>query len=238
MNRFWAIGLTALTLSLASCQKDKNSPAPDDATARVATTTGGKLTVVTPDELPDAIKTYIQNQYASAIVKQAGKDPRGNYAVLVNQNGTETVLLFKADGSFKTEHTLKVKSLDASALPTLANTYIQKHYPTATIKRVAQGPRGNYGVLLQTGNTYELLAFTKNGVFLKQIDRTSGGKLIETSELPSAITTYITSHYAGATIKQAGQGPKGNYGVVIEIDGKRKALIFDQTGTFLKEVSR
>ncbi|WP_338868749.1 PepSY-like domain-containing protein [Spirosoma sp. SC4-14] len=238
MKRFWAIGLTTLTLSLAACQKDNNSPAPDDATARIATTTGGKLMVVSPDKLPDAIKTYIQNQYASATIRQAGKGPRGNYAVLVDQNGTETVLFFKADGSFKTEHTLKVKSLGASALPTLANTYIQKHYPNAAIRRVAQGPRGNYGVLLQSGNTYELLVFTKNGVFLKQIDRASGGKLIETSELPSAITTYITSNYAGATIKQAGQGPKGNYGIVIEIGGKRKALIFDQTGTFLKEVSR
>lgn len=59
---------------------------------------------------------------------------------------------------------------------------------------------------------------------------------VDVSKLPSAITTYINTNYAGATIKEAGTDPQGNYLVIITLNNELKLLAFKSDGTFIKEL--
>ncbi|TDB61359.1 hypothetical protein [Arundinibacter roseus] len=70
---------------------------------------------------------------------------------------------------------------------------------------------------------------------------TCKGKLTElaAADIPAAITTYITTTYAGATVKFAGTDAAGNVVVGLTLaDGTAKGLLFDNTGSFQKELAR
>jgi hypothetical protein len=57
---------------------------------------------------------------------------------------------------------------------------------------------------------------------------------VEVSALPTAVTSYITTTYAGATIERAGQTSEGGFVVQIaQTDGTKLALVFDASGAFV-----
>lgn len=59
---------------------------------------------------------------------------------------------------------------------------------------------------------------------------------VEVASLPAAITSYVSTTYAGSTINKAGTTASGNYAVhVILADATHKGLIFDSAGKFLEE---
>lgn len=62
-----------------------------------------KLVKVEITALPSAITTYISANYAGAEVKQAGMNGDGEYFIGISADGKGKVLLFNADGSFKSE---------------------------------------------------------------------------------------------------------------------------------------
>lgn len=67
------------------------------------------------------------------------------------------------------------------------------------------------------------------------------GKLTELAEadIPAAVSAYIVANYADAILKFAGKDEKGNVVVGLTLaDGTHKGLIFDSTGSFVKELSR
>ncbi|SFD36877.1 PepSY-like domain-containing protein [Spirosoma endophyticum] len=57
---------------------------------------------------------------------------------------------------------------------------------------------------------------------------------VDVSSLPTTITTYISTNYAGATVKEAKKDEKGNYVVAITVNGSVKLLLFATDGTFVK----
>ncbi len=59
--------------------------------------------------------------------------------------------------------------------------------------------------------------------------------VVAAASLPAAITTYITTTYAGATVKEALKDAQGNYIVAITVNGSGKLLLFNADGTFVKE---
>ncbi|WP_080058685.1 PepSY-like domain-containing protein [Spirosoma aerolatum] len=59
--------------------------------------------------------------------------------------------------------------------------------------------------------------------------------VVNAASLPTAITTYITTNYAGATIKEALKDSSGNYAVAIVQNNMLKLLVFQADGTFVKE---
>lgn len=59
---------------------------------------------------------------------------------------------------------------------------------------------------------------------------------VDVSTLPSAITSYISANYAGATIKVALKDQTGNTLVGIEVGGQPKALLFNASGAFVEEL--
>lgn len=61
---------------------------------------------------------------------------------------------------------------------------------------------------------------------------------VDVTSLPAAITTYITTNYAGSTIKEARKDVQGNFVVAITVNNTLKLLLFKADGTFVKEADR
>ncbi len=63
---------------------------------------------------------------------------------------------------------------------------------------------------------------------------------IAITDLPSAITDYVNTNYAGSTIERAGSHANdGNIAVLITLtDGTKTGLLFDSAGAFIKELVR
>ena len=57
---------------------------------------------------------------------------------------------------------------------------------------------------------------------------------VDAATLPAAITTYISTNYAGATIKEALKDAQGNYVVAITVSSVVNVLAFKADGTFVK----
>lgn len=56
------------------------------------------------------------------------------------------------------------------------------------------------------------------------------------TDLPAAVTSYITANYAGATIDRAGKLDNGNFVVkVTKADATHTGLVFDAAGAFVSE---
>ena len=60
---------------------------------------------------------------------------------------------------------------------------------------------------------------------------------VDVSSLPASITSYISTKYAGATLKKADKDAKGNYAVLITVSNTGKVLLFKADGTFVKELT-
>ena len=57
---------------------------------------------------------------------------------------------------------------------------------------------------------------------------------VDPAALPTAIVTYISTNYAGATIKFAGTDTQGQYVVGITLNSVETGLLFDANGVFVK----
>jgi hypothetical protein len=57
---------------------------------------------------------------------------------------------------------------------------------------------------------------------------------IDPASLPTAIVNYISTNYAGATVKFAGTDAKGQFVVGVSLNGVETGLLFDANGAFLK----
>lgn len=58
---------------------------------------------------------------------------------------------------------------------------------------------------------------------------------VTVASLPAAITSYVSTNYAGATIDRAGTTTEGNYVLhVVKADGTHAGLIFDSKGAFVE----
>lgn len=71
--------------------------------------------------------------------------------------------------------------------------------------------------------------------------KTKGGcnlNQIAVTDLPSAVTAYITANYPNATIERAGKVEAGGYLVHLKkADGTKAGLVFDASGKFVSEKS-
>ncbi|MBC8154256.1 MAG: PepSY-like domain-containing protein [Bacteroidetes bacterium] len=139
--------------------------------------------------------------------------------------------------------------VDISTLPAATTNYITANYAGSTITEAAKASNGTFVVMITVGTTRKVLQFNADGTFKMELSF-KGGKgfgshggpggwhtaPISVSALPAAVTTYITTNYAGATITGAVKGPNNGYLVLISVNSTPKALEFNADGTFTKEV--
>lgn len=211
----------ALFLGLYACNKYAVSPTTNSNAARTAstdTTKTGKdsLTAVAVTDLPATITTYISTNYAGATIKEAGKTTKGTYLVGIEVNSLFKLLVFKADGTFEKE---------------LSPMH-------------GRGRGHHHGDSTAHDSTHH--AFPKDSThhaFPKDSTHHVGpGKVtvVATADLPAAITSYISTNYAGSTIKQAAkEGTSGDYLVYITTADKKPVILaFSSAGAFIKVVKR
>lgn len=60
---------------------------------------------------------------------------------------------------------------------------------------------------------------------------------IDAATLPAAVTSYVSTNYAGATVAYAAKDDKDNILVAITQNGERKTLLFNADGSFNKELA-
>ncbi len=123
--------------------------------------------------------------------------------------------------------------------------YVAANYPGATILRAGTGKDGNFVVLIKLADgSLKLVLFNANGDFVKELERKIHRKHgpgkplteVDITSLLADITSYIDTNYPGASIQRAGITDDGKFVIAIDFNGKRKLLLFDDAGGFLKEL--
>ena len=218
--------VAALVVGLMSCNKNSVDPTADASartTGTVSTSLTGphNVTVVDASSLPAAITTYITTNYAGATVKEALKDDKGNYLVAIVQNSTLKLLLFKADGTF-------VKESDVSKRG--PHDRDSTHHSKDSTRHHAPGDSLNHPKPPVGDSLHHPRPGGPGG---------PESTTVAVSSLPAAITTYVNTNYAGATIDKAAQDKtSSDYLVVISTtDKKRVLLLFSSDGTFKKALT-
>jgi hypothetical protein len=167
--------------------------------------------------LPQQVRDYIAANYPNATVLWAEVDD-DEYEVTLS-DGTE--LYFDLRGRFIKAERDDVP-VNPADLPASILSYIQTNFPNAQMVRAVRDDH-HYEVYLSNGLE---LYFTLSGVFIGQ---EADDRPIPISELPVAITDYVSQNYPNASMVSA------------EIDDNRYEvelstgleLYFDMQGNFL-----
>jgi len=256
--------IALLGIGLWSCNQQEGLSVDADSTlgaARLSSDSTGfhcrdSLTRVDVSALPAALTAYITSKYTSATINYAAKDDTGNFLVAITQADGRKALLFNADGTFNKELALRggpgkggpgrghggkgnrdsLNKIAVASLPAAITSYITTNFASATINAAVNDPDRGYIVMITQADGRKALLFTTSGAFVQEIVR--GFKdytLIKTSELPASVTSYISTNYAGSTIKVAGKSSTGQFKVLIQTANSGPAeLLFAADGTFVQ----
>jgi hypothetical protein len=207
--------------------------------------------VAIADVLP-AITTYIITNYVGAIINSAHLESDGGFDVLITAaDGSKIKLNFKADGTFVAEKALKANGnhkhdhsnnhtpvIIADLLPAII-TYISTNYVGSTITSAHKESDGSFDVFVTTASGAKLnINFSATGNFVAvssdDIHHSDNGTVIAIADLSSAITTYISTNYVGATVVGAKRDVDGSFEVhILTADGLKLELNFKADGTFV-----
>lgn len=233
-------------------------PDTDLSTARLGGDTTGfhcrsNITRITTTDLPATITSAISASYAGATVDYAAKDDAGNFLVALTQNSARKTLLFNADGTFNKELALRdgprghggfgkrrdsLTQVAVTALPAGITSYVTANYAGSTINAAGKDATRGYIVMLTLADgARKTLLFNTDGTFTQEVVRGIKGKYtaVDVATLPATITTYITTNYAGSTIKLAGKNPTGQFKVFIQLStGQIAEITFAADGTFVQ----
>ncbi len=224
---FFMSALVVLT-TLFSCAKE-------DALDTLTSTETSAIDQL--NELADAdlVTTYLETQayFLSNAIDEEGSRGGGK----------------KGDGFDK-----KGKKKKQVALDSLAQTikdYIAANYAGAKSNKAFADASGNVVVFITKADGTDIaLLFDVAGLFVKEVSAKIHGnhgnhgnhggikdstKIVAISDLPAAITTYLSTNYAGATILNAHTEANGYYDVTVKkADGTTVKLYFDANGVFVK----
>ncbi len=260
MKTTYFLGFIALfSLTLWGCNNSEQvSPDTTLSAARLTGDTTGfhcrsNITKIAAADLPAAVTSAISASYTGATVDYAAKDDTGNFLVAITQNSARKTLLFNADGTFNKELALGHKqgghghsgfgrgSLSQVAitdLPATITSYIATTYAGSTINVAGKDATRGYIVMITlTDGTRKALLFNTDGTFAQEVVRGLKGTYtaIDAATLPAAITGYITTNYAGSTIRVAGKSTTGQFKVIIQQStGQLAELTFAADGTFVQ----
>ncbi len=255
------LGFMALFgLALWGCNTGSNvTPDTTLSAARLTSDTTGfhcrdNLTKTAVTALPVTVTAYITKTYAGSTVSYAAKDDKGNFLVAISTATQRSLLLFNADGTFNKELTFRggpgghgmgghgfphdsLTKVAVSALPATITTYITANYAGATVDVAAKDANRGYVVMITQAGVRKALLFNLDGTFNQEIVRGVKGNysVVAASALPTNVTTYITTNYAGSSIKLAGKSTTGQFKVFIQTATNQLVeLSFAADGTFVQ----
>jgi Putative beta-lactamase-inhibitor-like, PepSY-like len=146
---------------------------------------------------------------------------------------------FFSRNSADTVRKCRMTELAIADLPTSVTNYISANYAGSTIERAGKNDEGKIMVLLKKADGTKVgLAFDANGAFISERQHKGKGTQIAVSELPAAVTSYVTASYAGSTIERAMKDTDGNFRLIVKkSDGTKVGLGFDKNGKFVGELA-
>ncbi len=130
-------------------------------------------------------------------------------------------------------------SIDAATLPSSVTTYINANYAGAAIKFAGKDEKGQFVVGLSLNGVNTGLLFDGKGVFIEKLERYgTKARLTEVAitALPASVSAYVSTNYAGYTIKRAGADADGNLIVGLDNGTGHKVLKFTSAGVFKEEL--
>jgi hypothetical protein len=124
---------------------------------------------------------------------------------------------------------LMAQDLKKSNVPATVQTAFAKKYAEA--KKVSwEKEKGNYEANWGGKSGEDNSAsFTPAGEFIEIV------VAMPVAQLPKSIVPYVKGHYNGASINEAGKVTDSKGKVSFEAEIKGKDLIFDESGSFVKE---
>jgi hypothetical protein len=125
----------------------------------------------------------------------------------------------------------KAQDLKSKDVPAKVKAEFIKKYPeSATAKVGWEKEKGNYEANWggKSGEDNSAV-FTPAGSFVEIV------KAIAISDLPKSVAPYVTKHYKGAKIKEAGKVTDAKGKTMYEAEIKGGDLIFDEKGVFIKK---
>ena len=230
----------------------------------------GKKDSVVFSALPSAIGTYLTANYAGYTFTKAFSITDStktliNYIVVIKYNGNLIGLKFTAAGVFVNvleqcagadlggpagfhpggpfdNRGGNPDTIALSAIPATVKAAFVAAYPTDTLVHAGIAPDGSY-VLISKNKTLFATDITATGTVVNHL-QIPGPPAIHTSvlqaNLPSAITTYLTTTYPGYVFDNAFSASNKSgiigYEVFITSNNTKYAVTFDATGTFVKAV--
>jgi hypothetical protein len=203
--------------------------------------------VVIADLLP-TITTYISTNYVGSTITSAHKESDGSFDVFITTaSGAKLNINFSVSGAFVAvssddiHHSDNGSVIAIADLSTTITTYISANYAGATVVGAKRESDGSFEVHIVTSDGLKLeLKFDSAGTFVSLSSNnnnhfSSNEAQVAIVNLLANIKTYITTNYAGATIKEAHVESDGTYDVVITTAAVVNVkLNFSAAGVFLK----
>lgn len=245
--------LIALALSVMLFSCSNNESVGTGSPTAVANTT---YEIVATTALPTAVSTYIASNYVGATTTEVNLVSDGTYVVYVAKSSgatakssasTANVVVTKLNFTNKGALiSARVQSVIATAdlLPAIT-TYITTNYVGATITTAHSESDGSFDVLIKIADgSIVKLNFKADGSFVSakalkangnhKHDHNNSHTPVVITDLLPAITTYITSNYAGATITSAHKESDGSFDVFITTaSGAKLNINFSASGSFV-----
>lgn len=202
------------------------------------------LTVVSVANLPTVITNYITANYVGATINSAHIESNGYYDVqITTAAGVATRVYFTSAGIYVSSSSSTTSSIHTaiaiSSLLVDITNYITTTYPGSTITSAYTDTDGSFDVYITTAAGLNVkLYFTSAGVFVSASSSSSTSvshthTAVALSTLPAAISTYVTTNYAGATITLAYLESDGTYDVYITTTaGTSVKLDFTAAGVY------
>lgn len=138
---------------------------------------GSKHDTILLSALPAAVTSYFAANYAQDTLIRAFKNKDGSIVVVSTNNGVFATL-FNSAGSFISRAELPVKhgkpnSIDISAVPSAAQSYLTTTYPNYVFKSAfkigGNGTVQGYAVLIDANSTKYAVVFDATGAFVKAV---------------------------------------------------------------------
>lgn len=127
----------------------------------------------------------------------------------------------------------KKKWLDESAIPAAIVSAYKSKFANAAETKWKQTKKGNFRAMHKDGDNKVEATFSPDGTWKNT--RTKLGA----SNIPSSITSYISSNYADYEVKKVvmhdNDGKEMKYVASLKNGEEKKTLVFDKAGEFLKE---
>ncbi|HRG68365.1 MAG: hypothetical protein JNL65_12815 [Saprospiraceae bacterium] len=173
------------------------------------------------------------------------QDQALNGITITDLNTGESTTALELGQRHRPERDSSCRKIPIDSLAPSILDYIAVNYPGATIKRAGSGKAGKIVVIIQLADkSLKMLLFDAGGNFVSELspkDHRKHGKgkhltAVDITTLLSDITNYIDANYAGASVERAGLTDDGKFVIAISFNGKRKLLLFDENGVFIKEL--